>query len=933
LSELTLGDFGEFFKALWGNDPFPWQTRLARRVCEDGWPRTIDLPTASGKTACVDVAVFCMALHQKGPRRVYFVVDRRVVVDAAYKRMRKIACKLGNAKRGILKVAADRLRAVGQSGNPLDTYELRGGIYRDDSWVRSPLQPTLIASTVDQVGSRLLFRGYGVWDKTWPIHAALTANDSLVLLDEAHISQPFAETVDSIRRYRHWAEEELGLPFDFVKMTATPAESEEPFGLEQEDYEHPVLRKRLYAPKPVRLVPVKARTKDYGKVAEGLLKEAVSLASEPGLRRIAIIVNRVRAARLIRQELKDRGLDAHLVIGRMRPIDRKNLPSGVTAMLSGEPRAAGGEPVFVVATQCLEVGADLDFDGLVTECASVDSLLQRFGRLDRLGDLKEIGVAAQGRVVIATAMAEESYRDPVYGEALTRTWDWLNKARNGLDFGICSATGDQTVRERLTREVSANMRRRPPQEPALLPAHLDLLAQTSPRPALEPDVALFLHGEEKGSPDVQVVWRADLDLVPPAQWAETVSFCPPVSQEVMAVPIWEFRRWVTGGEPPAVSSDLEGGEPQGEEADASVFYPVLRWRGDQSDMIRRAEDIRPGDTFVLAKGSGGWEELGHIPDGAEIDRAEEARLELRRGWVLRLYPKRVEQWPESEAREELVRLVSDPAAESSRLLEALRTYGDQLNGSGPEWLRQMLAGIPNRAEVEAYPSVGGEHVGWIVAARQFEADAGQDESSTSRAVALDRHLADVAHAVSELAKRAIVDESICHSLTQAAQVHDCGKADSRFQALLYGGDPLAAQFAPKLRAKGELGRQSPRARKAQWARSGLPEGFRHELISLLLAAQDPQIGSNDLILHLIASHHGRCRPFAPVVEDNGENLNYNGWRITREDRTEKAAHRLDSGVPDRFWRLTRRYGWWGLAYLEAMLRLGDWQASKKEEGA
>jgi CRISPR-associated endonuclease/helicase Cas3 len=118
-------------------------------------------------------------------------------------------------------------------------------------------------------------------------------------------------------------------------------------------------------------------------------------------------------------------------------------------------------------------------------------------------------------------------------------------------------------------------------------------------------------------------------------------------------------------------------------------------------------------------------------------------------------------------------------------------------------------------------------------------------------------------------------------------------------------------------------------RRAQRERTGLPKGFRHELISLSLLRQNGGLEEDELALHLVASHHGRCRPFAPVI--GGESVVFwNGWTLSIEQAQEMACHRLDSGVAERFWKLTRTYGWWGLAYLETLLRLADWKASTRE---
>jgi CRISPR-associated endonuclease/helicase Cas3 len=99
--------------------------------------------------------------------------------------------------------------------------------------------------------------------------------------------------------------------------------------------------------------------------------------------------------------------------------------------------------------------------------------------------------------------------------------------------------------------------------------------------------------------------------------------------------------------------------------------------------------------------------------------------------------------------------------------------------------------------------------------------------------------------------------------------------------------------------------------------------YRHELGSLhdgdfsSLGDED----SKDLAMHAVAAHHGRARPHFPAIESFDPELK------------DEAVTALAREVPLRFDRLQRRYGRWGLAWLESILRAADVLGSEDEEVA
>lgn len=948
-------DFDSCFSALNGRRvPFRWQRRLFERVMSGGWPRLMRLPTASGKTAIIDIAVLALAAGASAARRrIAFVVDRRVVVDEAAARAEAIARRLKEARAApgdVLHPVAVRLCELAGSDEPLVVTTLRGGIQTDDSWARSPAQPAVILSTVDQVGSRLLFRAYGGGSsRSWPIHAGLLGIDCLLVVDEAHCAQPFCETIRLIaEKYQGWAEDPPGRPLSLVRMSATPGE-EPDFMLEDEDLEKSEeLRRRVHASKPAELTLVKSQGDSRGALVKGIVSRALNLLDRP--RVVGVVVNRVADARAVFSSLPLPEGSKLLLTGRARGWERDRLLSSWIPRLRAGERGTPNGPLVVVATQCIEVGANLDFDALVTEIASLDALRQRFGRLNRLGcrDDAQAGVVAVEEQVGLEEDGSASEPDPVYEHAIARTWAWLCERADAprkssgkseaemrhVDFGISALEETLPDAEELCSLCSPLKH-----APVLLPAHLDLLAQTSPLPAQSPEVSVFLHGYQSGPPEATVVWRADLPDEETTSWADRVAVQPPVTGEGCPVPYHVVRGWLAETRPRDDGVDLEG-QDRAEVQDIDSRRSALRWRGPEESQIVSASGVRPGDTVVVPASYGGCDAFGWNPDsrGPVRDIGDAVAHDAGRRPVIRLGPEVLRGWVDDSSGSEALRRLRAWASGNDGE-EDLDPRKDLLSITEdttlPDWLRGAATRLKADPGMKRMVAAGAPAV---VGQRRCgrEVSTADEGSELTVPITLPRHSDGVRGWAVRLADSVAMGNGLRADLTLASWLHDLGKADPRFQVYLRGGDEVAAVMAEALLAKSGANVRHRAAMKRARKASGYPDGCRHELMSVNLIENVPEfraLSNNwDLVLHLVASHHGYCRPFAPVVRELkpvGVSVEHDGMRL--HGSSDHQLHKCDSGIAERYWGLVRRYGWWGLAWLEACLRLADHRRSEEEE--
>ena len=534
--DLSSEDFAEFFWDIHGVEPFPWQRRLTAQVLNQcAWPNVIDLPTGTGKTAVLDTAVFALAANPvDSPRRIVFVIDRRIVVDQVYNRARLIRNRVESAATPLLGRVRERLLGL-SGGKPLGVAALRGGVPIDGEWTHHPEQPWVVVSTVDQFGSRLLFRGYGVSSRMRPIHAGLAGNDTLVLLDEVHLSVPFAQTLAQVSALR--GSELLPRRTSTVEMSATPTDkAADRFTLIDEDlHGSDELRRRVVASKKAELVPVRNQDATPAAVLKivKLIHDRIRRNGSQ-VRCIGVVLNRVHTARETYKILSREGHDAHLLTGRMRPLDRIESLGRIGSFVDPDCHLKSKQVTIIVATQAIEVGADFNFDALITEIASVDSLRQRFGRLDRRGTFQgRTGCSASAWIIGPKNVVASKKSDPIYGGSARLTWEELESRRGDgklLDIG---PTALQDFPD------GANAPRA--EAPLLLRTHMDALVQTCPEPLAQPRVDWFLHGIDQNRPaDVSILWRLDRS-------SEALRLVPPRQSESIQVPFVAAKSWLDGG--------------------------------------------------------------------------------------------------------------------------------------------------------------------------------------------------------------------------------------------------------------------------------------------------------------------------------------------------------------------------------------------------
>ena len=373
---------------------------------------------------------------------------------------------------------------------------------------------------------------------------------------------------------------------------------------------------------------------------------------------------------------------------------------------------------------------------------------------------------------------------------------------------------------------------------------------------VRPPVEVYLRGvsEEPEVPETWLAWRRDVaDLVRagPEAAEAALSFCRPRAAELARVPVREAKKIVE--------------EAIGREEGRGLALVVVRGDGEVHTARVHAAAELPSlayATVLLPCAAGGLTRSG-LPDAAASGA------------------------------------VADVGDTADRIRYVAAAPGDEA-GDGPELPAWAGAAVELRIPIPSDEDDGEERT-WVYALRRAGADlatgAGEVSWLGGSTQTLKEHGRRVGEAIRRIARALGLDPTLVEALVLAGEWHDTGKSRRVWQ--LAAGVPADGPALAKSR-KGRF-------------RSGWLGRYRHEFASggaaeRRLPADTPH---RDLILHLIAAHHGWARPGFPRPEQ---------WDPEASPGANRA---LAERIADRYARLSAAHGPWRLAWLEALLKAAD----------
>lgn len=890
------------FKELLGFEPLKWQKRLFHRFVNDQIPDACNLPTGLGKTSVIAIWLIALAYQAEScqlslPRRLFYEVNRRTVVDQATKICAQIRQKLELSDSPVverLRKALASLAAV--PGLPVvGISTLRGELADNEEWKLDPCRPAIVIGTIDMIGSKLLFSGYGDNYKMRPFHAGLIGQDALIVHDEAHLVPAFGRLLRTVKQYQ---ERGAGFkPFKVFELSATLSEETKSglsiFELEAEDKEEEFVKRRLEAKKRCRLVPVQGEAS----IEDAMVEIALQYEKDKQAKILVYVHSPESVRRIVEQITKHIGDEERVVAltGTLRGFERDRMLHNSTiyrAFLESEPVT---KSIYFVANAAGEVGLDLDADHLICDLQPADRFIQRLGRVNRRGKSE-----SEVHVVYKLEQQKETGGNTQATNPASHVLETLQR----LNGQGCETEGFNVSPNALASiKFPSQAFSSSPASVWLDIAALDRWSATTA--AHREDISVYLHGLEDALPETFVAWRAEVDklLSAVSQMSE--------EEKTEALQAWFDLAPIRSLErlresPSNVYKALMKLAEQDENQQILLIAPNSEIEVKRLAEIKGERELDYA-TVVLSPSHGRLDTQGLLDpkismpahDVAEEESTGASWVRFLVTWDADSQSWQVGRWNEDDSRWAYQPLPDQTEDTDWDLDEAAQRALSELSSSLRRSLKIAIS-LPLRYESSQQEDrICREAI--FLAVKDFGSSQQIETLAYDTPPTVDAHCALAEQWAAVLARKLNLPEEVSNALQLAAKYHDLGKARRVWQRAVFNtgfpGQPAWAKSGPR-------GMDARRLR-----------GYRHELGSLIEARERHHVG-DDLALHLIAAHHGWSRP---LFREPASDAEY--------DEATNRKYVLEAAL--RFERLQRQYGWWVLAWLEGLIHVTDILASNQ----